>query len=174
VWIAKHSKVFSLFIHYGWIWAVRFHSTAGQHEGMVYSMFVSSLSLCSCYWRFDLGRGEKGRLRKRLRGVRTYEVSFSWCLSYPSLDIASGLEESRNYIRSISRVWGMEEGGRRFFLWLDAHPKGLLLWKADAAAVNSILGQAIAKDTSREKWCQGMLGRLRDLYSCKLCCRRVC
>lgn len=35
------------------------------------------------------------------------------------------------------------------------------------------LGQAIAKDTAREKWCQRMLGRPRDLYSCKLCCRRV-
>ncbi len=133
--IPKHFKVFSLFIHYGGIWAVRFHSTAGQHEGMVYSMFVSSLSMYTCYWRLHLGRGEKGRLRKKLRGARTYEVSFSWCLSYqcPFLNIfAPGLEEIRNLVRPISRVWGMEEGGRRFLLRLDAHSQGLLLWQAYA------------------------------------------
>jgi len=70
-------SVFYFCVHHGGIRALRVYPAAGQHKRMVYGVFAYPFFLFVrvCDINF-IGRGEKGRLRKRLRGARTYEVKF--------------------------------------------------------------------------------------------------
>ena len=73
--MCNESSVFHISFHHDGAWFLRNHQAAGQHKRMDFSLYDYSTS--SRLWELisRSGRGQKGRLRKKLRSARTYEVS---------------------------------------------------------------------------------------------------
>lgn len=116
------------------------------------------------------GRGEKGRLRKRLRGARTYEVGFFWVphMCPTNSPWRNGNERPPSLIDFSNSMIGKKSTKTHFMI-------GCLSEKYATNSAKTWLshirwpGQAVLEESPREKRRPRLLRRLGDLHPCQLC-----